>query len=103
MARVKFRNDWFAPSDAFTPDRVRAFNGRFFKKQEEVEIPDDLLDRLPKSAEVLDKKPEPKEEKKVEEKKKPEPDYRQFDVERAAADAEAAVREEADKAAPKKK
>ena len=53
MVLVKLRNNWFPPSTPFHPDSMRVFSGQFYKIGV-VEIPDELVEFLPKSAIVLE-------------------------------------------------
>lgn len=53
MVLVKLRNSWFPPSQSFHPDAMRVFSGQFFKVGT-VEIPDELVEFLPKTAIILE-------------------------------------------------
>jgi hypothetical protein len=96
MAKFKLADDWFSPSDAFKPDNLRVFSGQLYKRNTVIDVPEDAVDRLPKSAVRLDKAPEPVKEE-------PLPSLRDLDVERYAADQVAKKNEEADKAIAKNK
>lgn len=90
MAVVKLINGWFAPSEKFLPDKLRIFSGKFYRRGE-TEVPDELIEFLPKYAEVLDKKPA---EKKV---AQPQETLRDYDIERANSDALVNTLEKAEK------
>lgn len=79
MALVKLINNWFAPSEVLKIDKIRSFSGQMFERGVR-EIPDELIEFLPKYAVILDKKPDPVVED------KPVETLRDFDMERAAAD-----------------
>lgn len=96
MAKFKLRDDWFSPSDPYKPDNLRVFSGQFYKRGTVVDVPEDAVDRLPKTAVRLDKAPEPVKEEAL-------PSLRDLDVERHAADQVAKKHEEADKTVAKNK
>ena len=76
MALVKLKYDWFAP------------NAQHFGKGV-VDVPEHLLKALPSSAKLVEKRPEPVVEKVA--------SLKDHDGERAAADAEAAATDEAER------
>lgn len=82
MVLVKLKNNWFPPSDPFRPDSMRVFSGQFFKIGV-VEIPDELVEFLPKSAIILEHN-----HKKVAVKKEvqKEETLKDYDGDRAASD-----------------
>lgn len=53
MAFIRLKNDWLAPTKVYHPDGLRTFSGQHYKKGEH-EIPDALVEKLPKSAVVLE-------------------------------------------------
>lgn len=92
--KVKFINAWFARTDVYKVDAARVVSGKLYRKGHTYELPDEMLEYLPKSAVVLD---ENGKKKKVEKKIEKEPSLKDFDNERAASDAVIAVAAEADK------
>lgn len=104
MALVKLQNDWFAPYGAYAPDSIRRYSGQLFERGRSevndgwVEIPDELIEFLPRTAKVA-----PREEgvpPKVDVPKPP--SIQEFDEERAASDAYIKVVEQAQKNRDKK-
>ena len=54
MALVKLKHNWFAPSEPYkTVEMQNPISGRMYRRGV-VEIPDEYINRLPKSAEILD-------------------------------------------------
>ncbi len=87
---VKFRTSWFSPTekDIYAKGLNLTISGKRFRKGVQ-EVPDSLLEQLPKDAEVLEGPPEPE---KVEEQT-----LKDFDQLRKDADTENEIREEAEK------
>lgn len=89
MARVLFRNPWFAPSRPRHLNEIQSVSGQRFRKGV-CEVPDSLVPFLPTSAKVLDKD-EPAEAAPEVEKS-----LKDFDIGRASAENENDIRNAAD-------
>ncbi len=86
---VEFKHAWFSPTDEITKDKIQKISGTLYKKGVH-EIPENLRERLPKSAKILEKKPEVVVEKESN-------DLKDYDTERSAADHFVKIAEEAEK------
>lgn len=54
MAKVKLSQPWFGPSDPYHPDKLRVFSGRYYEKYSIIDVPEDMLDKLPKGTKRVD-------------------------------------------------
>lgn len=71
--KVKFKYTWFAATDnwegwpAQRQDKVRSISGRRYRRGHVYDIPEEMLEFLPKSVEILDKEYVEKKDTKKEE------------------------------------
>lgn len=98
--RVLLKNTWFAPTAIRNLGPLRSTSGRRYRKGEH-EMPEELRGFLPPHAEILSDTKHPV----VYEEESPDTfsefnEMRSLDIERAASDDEARIREEADKRRP---
>lgn len=87
---VKFFSPWFAPSYSTPHDGDRVFSGVLYRKGTH-SVPDELYDKLPKSAVIVDKG-----SVHIEEEVSKDDTLGSIDIERASSDMEEQVRQEAE-------
>lgn len=75
---VKFTSPWFAPTESTVRDALQTTSGYLYDKGTH-EVPDELHDKLPKSATIIEMFP-------TETTIEPSTDLKDYDVERADAD-----------------
>ena len=74
---VRFEHPWFAPTEVHHRDAIQSTSGKLYKKGVQ-EIPDELRDKLPSTATILQDIPQVEPEKEM--------TYQDFDLERKDAE-----------------